>query len=114
MKYIELNNTELIKSIINTIDCIRAEKGLSLNGLAEEAGLSSNTLKYIFKKKTCPSLLTLNCLCNALDIPLWQFFMLTTSSQNFFRNELQLLEYFEHLNESHKELIIYITKALSK
>ena len=110
----ELNNTEFIKSIINTIDCIRAEKGLSLNGLAEESGLAFNTLKYIFKRKTCPSLITLNCLCNALEIPLWEFFMLSTTPQNMFSYELQLLGFFEQLNKPHKELLIYIAKALSK
>lgn len=104
----------LIENILNTIDGLRTKKGLSINGLAIEAGLSENTLKYIFKKRSCPSLTTLNCLCNAFEIPMWQFFLLTNVKQRLPLKEYELLTYFERLKETHRDLLIYIADQLSK
>ncbi len=114
MKNRFISDHDLIKNILNTIDCLRIEKGLSISCLATRAGLSDNTLKYIFKKRSCPSLPTISCLCRAFDVPIWQFFMLTEIEQKLPLKEHELLVHFEGLNDAHKDLLIYIAGQLSK
>ena len=48
MKQFQSNDQETISNILNTIDCIRIEKGLTMNRLALDAEISENTIKYIF------------------------------------------------------------------
>lgn len=51
MKQFQSNDQETISNILNTIDCIRIEKGLTMNRLALDAEISENTIKYIFKNR---------------------------------------------------------------
>lgn len=108
------NDQQLISSVLNAIDCIRSEKGLTISRLALDAGISENTIKYIFKKQSCPTIPTLTRLCDALGISLWQFFLLTAVGKVQPHQEYELLTEFEKLNKRHKELIIYIAKYLSE
>lgn len=114
MKQFQNNDQETISNILNTIDCIRIEKGLSMNRLALDADISENTIKYIFKKQSCPTIPTLIRLCNALDINLWQFFLLASVENMQPHKEYELLIEFEKLNRKYKELIIYIAKNLAE
>lgn len=114
MKQFPMNEQEAIRNILDTIDCIRSEKGMTLNKLALEAEISENTVKHIFNKQTCPSISTLMRMCNALEIPMWEFFLLTATEKMQPHKEYELLSSFEKLNSDYKELIIYITKHLNK
>ena len=109
-----LTDRALIENVLNTIDGLRTKKEFSIHRLAIEAGLSENTLKYIFKRRSCPSLITLNRLCHAFEIPLWQFFLLSNVEQRLPLKEYELLRHFENLTEAHKDLLIYIAKQLSE
>lgn len=53
---------------------LRAEQGLSLRDLAEKSGLSANTISLIENEKNSPTLSTLQCLAQALDVPITDFF----------------------------------------
>ena len=79
-----------------------------------EHPLSENTIKYIFKKQSCPTIPTLVRLCNALNIPLWQFFLLASVDNMQPHKEYELLVEFDKLDKKYKELIIYIAKYLSE
>ena len=106
---------ETTQNILNTLDCLRVEKGLTISGLAIEAELSENTVKSIFKKRTCPSITTLVRLCNnALEIPLWKFFLLTTVEGKYPHKESELLNCYGKLEPKHRDLLIYIAQQLSK
>ena len=114
MKQFQSNDQETISNILNTIDCIRIEKGLTMNRLALDAEISENSIKYIFKKQSCPTIPTLVRLCNALNIPLWQFFLLASVDNMQPHKEYELLVEFDKLDKKYKELIIYIAKYLSE
>ena len=114
MKQFQSNDQETISNILNTIDCIRIEKGLTMNRLALDAEISENTIKYIFKKQSCPTIPTLVRLCNALNIPLWQFFLLASVDNMQPHKEYELLVDFDKPDKKYKELIIYIAKYLSE
>lgn len=53
---------------------LRAEKGFSLRDLAEISGLSANTISLIENEKNSPTLSTLQCLAQALHVPITDFF----------------------------------------
>ena len=111
----QLNDEEVILDICNTIDCLRVKNGQSIVGLANNAEISVHTLKHILGKKTCPSVSTLLHLCNALNISVWQFFLLVESADGEMpHKEYELLARFDKLESKYKELIIYITGFLAK
>ena len=56
------------------IKSLRGEKGLSLRDLAEKSGLSANTISLIENEKNSPTLSTLQCLAQALNVPITDFF----------------------------------------
>lgn len=49
-------------------------RGWSSYRIAQEAGLSANTVANIYKRNTLPSLITLEAICSAFGISLSQFF----------------------------------------
>lgn len=56
------------------IKSLRAEKGFSLRDLAEKSGLSANTISLIENEKNSPTLSTLQCLAQSLNVPITDFF----------------------------------------
>lgn len=111
----QFNDEKVILGICNTIDCLRVKNGLSIVGLANSAGVSVHTLKHILGKRTCPSITTLLRICDALDVPFWQFFLLTDFAYDEMpHKEYELLSRFNRLDSKHKELIIYIVSFLAE
>lgn len=102
-----------INRILERIDNLRIEKGLSVSKLALEANLSENTLKHIFKKQTFPSLPTLYRVCIALDIEMWEFFSFEGKEVTSNYEEKELLRSFNRLNPKNKDIILYIANHLS-
>ena len=83
MKHIKYNDQESIENIINTIETLRTNAKLSVNALAIEAMLSENTLKYILKKKSCPTIPVLIRISSVFDLPLWQFFLIADGKDKY-------------------------------
>ena len=52
----------------------RKQKGMSIRTLAEQCGISVNTLSLIENDRTSPNVNTLKLLANGLDIPIVSFF----------------------------------------
>ena len=79
-----LNDKELIDFIVTKIDSIRVKNSLSIYELSVKANLSVNTLNDLFKKRSVPSIRTLNRLCNPLGIALWELLIThsTTKKKN--------------------------------
>ncbi len=53
---------------------LRSSRGLSIRALAEQSGLSTNTLSLIENGRTSPSVSTLKHLAEALSVPITAFF----------------------------------------
>lgn len=115
MKHITYNDQESIDHIISAIETLRTDAKLSVNALAIEAMLSENTLKYILKKKSCPTVPVLIRICSVFDLSLWQFFLIVDCKDKYSQNKAkELLDYFEQLKPKHKDLLLYIAKNLNK
>ena len=50
------------------------ERGLNMHSLAKKSGLSWNTIKNFYARKTKPTVTTISMLCDGLGITLAQFF----------------------------------------
>jgi len=115
MKQLTVNDHEAIKHIISTIELLRADKGLSISALSIEAELSENTLKYILRKESYPTIPVLIRLCDVFDLTLWQFFQIVDGcSRHDAHKTKEMIDCFETLNLKHKDLLIYIAKAIKE
>ena len=115
MKELTPEDHEAINHITSTIETLRATAGLSVSALAIEADLSENTLKYVFKKVHYPSVFVLARLCKYFEIPLWEFFLIAEGRDLYGQQEKrEMLEAFEILSPKHKDILLYIAKALSR
>lgn len=106
------NYQESIDRIVLRIDRLRVGCGYSVYELSHKAELSENTLKHIYKRSSFPTLPTLHRLCNAFDIPLWQFFLFEEANVFFSKDEFELLHRYEKLSSHNKALLLDIAKNL--
>ena len=89
-------------SIINRIQALLDAKHWSIYKLAKVSKLSYSSLNNIFRRNTCPSIPTLEKICNGLNISLSQFF---EYKQNPLQNDV--------LSEDEQDLL-YAYRSLSK
>ena len=61
-------------TILNRIDQLRIENGLSFYELAKQSQISDNTLRSLMKKENLPNLFSLHQLCRGLHITEADFF----------------------------------------
>ena len=72
--YKDKTEQELINEIVDRIDMLRVESGYSIYELANKSDTSINTIKYLYKKKSLPTIRTIFGICEAFDMPVWMFF----------------------------------------
>jgi transcriptional regulator with XRE-family HTH domain len=60
--------------ILERIQQLMTERGLSKKKLAKASGLSDSTISNLFKRHNDPSFATLKAICDGLGITLMQFF----------------------------------------
>lgn len=53
----EYEELELIGKLVDRIDSLRVENGFSIYELALKSDVSINTIKYLYKKKSFPTIL---------------------------------------------------------
>lgn len=77
--------------ILERIEQLMRERGLSKKKLAKASGLSDSTISNLFKRHNDPSFATLKSICDGLGITLMQFFaeegeavVLTSEQQKLF------------------------------
>lgn len=112
MDYQLPNDQQTIDNIIARIDSLRSAKGFSIGKLAVEAEISENTLKHIYKRKTCPTIPILHRICMAFDMTLSQFFSFDMSDTGSAIKERELIKSFQDLSPEHQDLVLYVTKKI--
>lgn len=76
---------------LTKIESIRTKKGISKYRLALDAKIPYTTLTNMFKKDTMPTLLTLQKICEGLDITMAQFFTDENGKVDLTSQQKQLL-----------------------
>lgn len=66
---------KIAKATIKRIESLCEEKGVTINGLAYQAGLSPSTLKnIIYGSSNNPGIVTIKIICDGLDMSIREFF----------------------------------------
>lgn len=101
-----------IEELVERIDKLRVEHNYSIYGFAVRSGLSVNTIKYLYKKKSYPNVRTLYNICEAFEIPIWLLFYKSESNSFITKSEYTLIKNFEKLSDTGKRLLMELSENL--
>ena len=92
-------------------------KHWSLYKLAKESGVPYSSLNNIFIRKTCPTIITLEKICNGLGITMSDFFdlhALPPHTESITTEEQEILNAYKSLSSKDKELLQAYLRGLCK
>ena len=101
-------------SVLEKIKKLQQERGWSTYKLAYEAGLTQSTLSNMFARGTCPTIETLQMICEAFGISLAEFFEGNEEKTHVSNEELKLLNKYRALTDKEKDAVRSMINALSK
>ncbi len=101
-------------NVLAKIKKLQEERGWSTYKLAYEACLTQSTLSNMFARGTCPTVDTLEKICDAFGITLSEFFEEDESKTHVSQKELGLLNKYRALSEKEKEAVTSMIEALHK
>ena len=99
-------------NVLEKIKKLQEDRGWSTYKLSYEAGLTQSTLSNMFIRGTCPTVDTLEKLCNAFGISLSEFFEENDRKTHVSKEELELLRKYRALSDKEKDAIKSMTDAL--
>lgn len=85
---------------------------ITMYRLAQLAGVKQSTISNIMKKKTLPSLITLEKICTGLNITLSQFFAENNTCCSLTEDQKQLVDIWISLSSENKALINTILQGM--
>ena len=100
-------------NVLEKIQQMQNDRGWSTYKLAYEAGLTQSTLSNMFARKTCPTVETLEKLCEAFGITLSEFFETDENKISLSKNELSFIRKYRTLSEKEKRSVITLIESLS-
>lgn len=101
-----------MEELIERIDKLRVEHNYSIYELAVRSGLSVNTIKYLYKKKSFPNIRTIYSICEAFEIPIWLLFYKSESNSFITKSEYTLINNFSNLSVTGKRLLLELSENL--
>ena len=87
----------------------------SLYKLAKASELPYSSLNNLFNRRTCPTIATLEKICNGFNITLTDFFCFTKNplrNESISEEEQRLINAYSSLSQKDKELLIAYLKGL--
>ena len=97
--------------VLRKINKLRLERNWSVYKLSVASGISQSTLTNMFNRETLPSITTLECICDAFEITMSDFF---EDEQESKTDESELLSLFRRVDESGKKAVLAILQELAK
>ena len=101
-------------NVLGKIKKLQEERGWSTYKLAYESGLTQSTLSNMFARGTCPTVDTLEKICEAFGISLAEFFEANERKTHVSKEELELLNKYRALTDKEKDAVKSMINALSK
>ncbi len=102
-----------MENILQKLDKLRKEKGISIFKLTELAGLSENTIYNWYNKGSQPTIEALKAVCDVLNISLSYFFA-ENINESISAQEEEFLTLFRNLTPDQKELCKQLLVELNK
>ncbi len=103
-----------LMNVLEKVKKMQEERGWSTYKLAYEAGLTQSTLSNMFARGTCPTVDTLEKICNAFGISLSEFFEEDSRKSHVSKEELELLRKYRALTDKEKDAVKSMINALFK
>lgn len=101
-----------ISMLLDKIEAVRLQKGLSIYKLTELSGLSETTIYGWYTKGAIPSIPALKSVCDVLDITLAELF--STDDKEFLGvQEENLISEFRKLNNDQRILILQLIHEIN-
>lgn len=92
--------------IIDKIDELRKERGWSIYKLSLESGVAQSTLATMRQRKTPLKIDSLQCICEAFDITLAQFFLEDEKIEILSAQEQALVEKYRALPSDKRNAVL--------
>ena len=99
-------------NVLEKVKKLQEDRGWSTYKLAYEAGLTQSTLSNMFARGTCPTVDTLEKLCDAFGISLAEFFESDEKKAHVSSDEVELLNKYRALTDKEKDAVKSMIKAL--
>ena len=99
-------------NVLEKVKKLQVERGWSTYKLAYEAGLTQSTLSNMFARGTCPTVDTLEKICEAFGISLAEFFESDNRKAHVSKEELELLNKYRALTDKEKDAVKSMINAL--
>lgn len=100
--------------VLEKIKKLQVERGWSTYKLAYESGLTQSTLSNMFTRGTCPTVDTLEKICDAFGISLSEFFETNQNKAHVSKEEIEMLNMYRALSIKEKEAVRSMLKTLYK
>lgn len=99
-------------NVLEKIKKLQEERNWSTYKLSYESGLTQSTLSNMFARGTCPTVDTLEKICDAFDISLAEFFEEDNRKAHVSKEEQELLSKFRSLSDKEKNAVVALIKNL--
>ena len=99
-------------NVLEKVKKLQEERDWSTYRLAYEAGLTQSTLSNMFARGTCPTVDTLEKICEAFGISLAEFFESDEKKAHVSKEELELLNKYRALTDKEKDAVKSMINAL--
>lgn len=94
--------------VIQRIEQLRKQRGWTIYKMAYEAALSQSSVASMYERNTPPKIEMLQCLCEAFEITLAQFFCEDEGTEIVTEEEKQLLEKFRALSKKKRQAVLTV------
>ena len=99
-------------NVLEKIKKMQSERGWSTYKLSYESGLTQSTLSNMFTRGTCPTVDTLEKICEAFGISLSEFFEEDSRKSYLSKEELEFLRKYRALTDKEKDAVSSMVSAL--
>ena len=98
--------------VLDRILSLRLERGWSEYRLSEESGIPQTTISSWFRKKICPTVSSIEKICNAYNITLSQFFDDSGNSVSLTKEQRDLIGSFSKLTHTQQDALLRFLSEL--
>lgn len=99
-------------NVLERILQLRMERGWSEYRLSEESGIAQTTISSWFRKNICPSIPSLEKICEAYNISLSQFFNWNNEPVCLSEKQFELLNNWNRLTEEQRKIILDLLRSM--
>lgn len=99
-------------TVLERILQLRLERNWSEYRLSEESGIAQTTISSWFRKDICPSIPSLEKICDAYKITLSQFFNWDNEPVCLTDKQFELLNNWNRLSEEQQDIILNLLRSM--